>query len=984
VLRHWLGMLAVVLVWAACARGQYEAPAESMLMQARAAYTWGDEKTSIIMLEGPVSIELDKNKITAQNAVVWISQVPRTLIDLQRVEIALIGEAKLVQPNDITRSGGKLYIDARLRGPVRLLSDKRTGGDHSDSDLYKTAAAMRPQMIRGGEAMGRWVIEEEQPAGPTSQPAQRNKPLEPLHASFDNLHSVLTPQGKVAIILSGNVSLVQRARNGDLLELQADRVVVFTPYNDLREIQGGEMKAIEEAVTGAYLEGDVRIVRTPKSTKETEQRLTANRAYYDFTTDRAVLTEVVMQTMDAKSQIPITLRASIVRQLSQQEYTAEKSVMSTSQFATPSYSLGAQKTYIRQLDEGDEVLGTRTIFTAKDATFRLGDMPLFYTPYAAGSITERNLLRRAETSNSSKFGFGVDTEWGLFESLGKVPPKGVDASYKLDYFSDRGPATGLFGKYVGGSVSETTLEPWSYSGDFKSYLLEDHGKDDLGRERVDVEPEHETRGYFYWRHQHFLPDDWQVQLTGGYISDPTFLEQWFNREFRTQGPHDTSLYLKHQKDSEAYTFLASVQPNHFVTTSDLYQEQLEVERLPEFSYQRIGDSLLSDNATWFSANSASALKFQKSHATLEELGFARATHGFTSPGIPSLGTPYQTNWTAPSDTTYRGDTRQEVDFPFSMGQFRVVPYVMGRYTAYSQSVDGAEVERLYAGAGVRMTTAWWKVDDSYNSSLFDLHRLRHVVEPELNLYAATESKSKDELFIYDEQIDAINDIGAMSLAVNQRWQTKRGGPGQWRSVDFFTLNTELNLFFNKPPDRELDPTDFRGLFFVSRPETSVPRDSLNMDWNWTLSDSVSVMGDVQYNLSESLLATASIGMRVRMDPRFNYFVGLRHIGVNISENDRFIINGNTFIFENQDLGIVAVEYQLATNYKVQLATSYDFAQKRDDRSTVTLIRHFDRFYAAISFRRDEFEGDNAVFFNLWPEGLEPGGGSAAAASALGQ
>ena len=73
-----------------------------------------------------------------------------------------------------------------------------------------------------------------------------------------------------------------------------------------------------------------------------------------------------------------------------------------------------------------------------------------------------------------------------------------------------------------------------------------------------------------------------------------------------------------------------------------------------------------------------------------------------------------------------------------------------------------------------------------------------------------------------EPIDAINDISAAQIALRQRWQTKRGGPGRWRSVDFFTFNVEGNFFANQPDDDELAPTRFRGLFFDSLPEASIP------------------------------------------------------------------------------------------------------------------------------------------------------------------
>ena len=101
-----------------------------------------------------------------------------------------------------------------------------------------------------------------------------------------------------------------------------------------------------------------------------------------------------------------------------------------------------------------------------------------------------------------------------------------------------------------------------------------------------------------------------------------------------------------------------------------------------------------------------------------------------SPGIPSIGqTGVEEDW------NYRMDLRQEVDWPFSMGQFRVVPYVVGRYTGYTETVDGSADDRLFGAVGMRMTTAFWRTDDTVESELFDLHRLRHVIEPELNLYA---------------------------------------------------------------------------------------------------------------------------------------------------------------------------------------------------------------------------------------------------------
>lgn len=973
-------LLALLFGLPLAAHAQSEAPADQLLIKASKAYTWSSEETSIVQLEGPVTIELDKNKLSAKSAVIWITPLKGTVGDEQRAEIALIGEANLTQPTGIVRGGQRLFVNARLRGDVRL-DAPRLGGDRSASDLYKEAMSMRPVPLKPGETGGPSVIEEEPlvPAPPTTQPTDRFRPTQPATTSFGGFKTVLTPEGTVAAILTGKVSVLQRLPNGDFVELQADRAVVFTPLKSLTSVQTGEEKSsIEQSITGVYVEGDVRIARTPHNQqKQGDQFLRANRAYYDFTTDRAILTDVVLHSTDPKSQVPMVVRASLMRQLSTspqvREFTAENATLTTSSFNTPSYSIGAKSAYIRQSDFDNEVTGTRTTFVAHDTTFNLSGFPIFYLPVAAGTIVENGALRHVETGHSRQFGYSLSSEWGLFETLAMIPPTGLDVSYHADYFTKRGPGIGLDAKYVGGFVSESTREPWSYSGDFKSYAVWDHGVDDMGKQRLDVEPDNEFRGRFFWEHQHILPGDWQVQLSGGYSSDPTFNEQWLNRDFRTQRPQEMALYLKHQTNTEAYTFLTTLQPNSFTTVSDLYQEQAEIERLGELSYRRIGDSFWEDRMTFFSANTLSAVRFDPSGATLADLGFAPQPAGRQSPGIPSFGRTGM-----PNDTTYRSDFRQEIDWPFTAGQFRVVPYAIGRYTTYSQSAAGGSTERLYTAAGLRMTTAFWRIDDSVKSDLFDLHRLRHVIEPQVNLYTSAQTRDRGNLLIYDEPIDAITDISAIQLAINQRWQTKRGGPGNWRSADFFTLNTEGNFFFNQPPDKDLDPTDFRGLFFVSNPESSVPRNSINMDADWRISDFVDLLSDVQWNLDKSKLATASIGLSVHMGTRLSYYIGLRHIGLDFVE----VVNGNTFVFEDQDLAIFSTNYELTTKYQLQLANSYDLAQNRNDRSTISLVRHFDRFYAAVSFRVDAFQGDNSVFFNIWPEGLQPGSSTQAGRGAF--
>lgn len=1014
---RWTAPLCVVVLAFTSRRApaQYEAPAESFVVNATKAYTWVEDSTNVVMLDGPVSIDIDQNHLVAQQAVVWITPLRGAILDQDRIEVALVGDASLVQPNGITRSGPRLFVDARVRGVIRISAPQRIGGDRSDADLYRLATTLRPVLLPGAEPGLGFAIEDE--TLPATQPTTRPtdyRPQQRVQIFTERFSTTTSPDETVAAVLPGKVQVLQKAADGSVLELHADSAVVFTPLKSLLDpTPAGQLRSIEQAITGIYLEGDVRIIRTPADPRrEPEQRLTANRAFYDFTTDRAVLTDVVLHTTDPSTKLPVTVRAETVRQLARTEniteFQASKARLSTSSFHTPSYSIGATSAYVRMRDTGDPLTGTRTTFVAKNATFNAGGVPVFYLPAVGGTVPSRTALRNIETSNSRSFGFGVSTEWGLFESFGRRPPKDLDASYYLDYFSDRGPATGLRANYAGGFIEETTLDPWSFSGDFTSYLAYDHGTDDLGRRRFDVEPDDEIRGRFYWRHQHFLPDDWQVQLTGGYVSDPTFMEEWFNEDFRTSQPLQTSFYAKHQRDSEAFTFLASVQPNDFVTVADLYQEQFEVERLPEIGYRRIGDSLANDHLTFFSANTLSALRFNRSDASLEDIGFANIRDNrpddIRSPGIPSLGDPWDLTHNSlagavPGDPTYRGDFRQEVDWPFSIGRFRAVPYVVGRYTEYSQTIDGGTASRLHSAVGTRLTTAFWKVDDTVESRLFDLHRLRHVVEPEVNVYAAAQNVDRTDLLVYDEPIDAITDSAAVRTALTQRWQTKRGGPGNWRSVDFVALTVAYNHFFSRPDEpfihdvNRVDPAgdgagdivttsnrqelrqirEFRGLYFVSMPEASIPRNTANTDAAWQISDNVEMLGDVEYNTEENAISTASAGFSVRQPPRLSYFIGWRHIGLDFEE----YINDAFFRFQEQELALFAANYQLTTKYHLQFAHSYDFALQQTYRSSVGVIRQFDQFLVMVSARTDRLDGENAFFINVWPTGFERGGGSRA-------
>lgn len=1005
---------------------------ELLVMTARDVVTWENEDptsptgtASVVQLGSveagahgqTVSLRVDRTQLTAKSAIVWINPAPDTVGDKQLVRIALLGDA-VVEQDGVRRSGPTLYVTAVIRGSIQITPPRdgtRQTRNLASGETYTLADNLRKvaeePLVHFGPAVVARAAGE-----PGPQRSVQSVDIRKLPVRFTAGYSptIVGPDGKMVVLLSGGAAIFSQLEDGTFVELRAERAVLFTNATSLQDMEKARTSS-KEVFTGAYLEGDVRVVYTPGGASSFGQaRLEGQRIYYDLGTNRAMVTDAVLHSLENSKQIPLVLRAKTVEQIAEKQYIAKGVEVSTSSFATPTYSLRASKVYVREVPPENQSERGTTNFQATNVTFNALGAPFFYLPYAAGDPNSFP-LRTVAFEDSDKFGVGLRTEWGLFESLGQPPPKGVDASFRLDYLDSRGPATGLDAKYQGGLVTETTAEPWNYEGDFKSYYINDKGWDRFGgggridtyagaRRRLpdpnapvadppvpNVTGERQwNRGNFLWEHQHFLPDDWQVQLRAGYASDPTFLEQFFQRDFNRQLPYELAFYAKHQVDTEQFYFLATTPLNNFPTTADEVQEQAEIQRLPEFGYNRVGDAVLDDDFTFFSNNTLSALSFKTPNESyfdaLQDQGYNaspltdRNSYG---PGLPSYALTGRS-----SATVGRADLRQELDYPTELGQFKVVPYVVGRYTGYSDSPGTARTRfdvmhnpytdvtgstgaqnRVYAAAGARVTTAFWRIDDTAQSELFDIHRVRHVIEPGANAFVSASTVDRSEVYIYDEDIDGIHDINAGQLQLLQRWQTKRGGPGHWRNVDFLTLNVEANFFAQDPHElaqrqREIayvddkgdnssfDARSFRGLFFSSLPEASIPRDSVNADASWRISDTTLLVADEKYNLEESTLATAAVGIGITRDPRLSYYVEQRYIDP---------LNSNITSFDTR--------YVVSAKYTLFFNVSYDFAYKNNVSRAIAIQRQFDRIKAIISFYQDSINDDTGMRLFVIPDGL---------------
>ena len=167
-------------------------------------------------------------------------------------------------------------------------------------------------------------------------------------------------------------------------------------------------------------------------------------------------------------------------------------------------------------------------------------------------------------------------------------PDGWDSALRLDYFSERGPGIGVDFDY----------ETENYFGLFRGYYINDQGDDDLGP-LFSGPPEHDNRGRVTWRHRQYLPKDWELSLEVDYLSDPTFLWEFFPSQWFDE-PHDTAVYLKKQRDNWAFTLLGQWRINDFIT---------QTEHLPDAAFHLIGEPL-GEFASLFSETHVGAVRFR--------------------------------------------------------------------------------------------------------------------------------------------------------------------------------------------------------------------------------------------------------------------------------------------------------------------------------------------------------------------------------------
>ncbi len=918
---------------------------EPVTVSAKLGYVWTvSAGTQAMVLLGDFRLEACDRTLTSRDAVIWMREVEVNGQKTKQLDIFMEGGSRIVDVTGGVTMDELLYVTVYTAGRVETLGESISRCDGSEQAIYQRAQKLRQTGVRASEEPGgEKIVIHGRPEVVEGEIRERRAIL--IRGNF-----VVGPklEGRPVLMGTDGVYLLQSASaGGEALEIRATNAVIFLREDAIKKAgqeQGKreQKKAIpttltseqaqkmveqlptekeaarEESpqekmkqtdVSAVYLEGDVVLIRGYR-------QIRADRVYYDFDASKALILNAVARTIAPERNVPIYIRAAEIRQLDERSYEAKNAKLTASEFYTPSYHVGATTIYFEdrteKLSNGEQIGLVAGRYKVYNSTLNVEGVPVLYWPFTAGSFKQGEAsIRSLSMSYDDDYGITARTRWYLMPLLGLQEPEGTSATLKLDYYGDKGPGVGV----------DTTYQRDTYYGLLRSYYIHDRGKDDLGGIRDDIEPPSENRGRFLTRHRQYLPQGWELTLELSYLSDKNFLEEYFRDEFENDKEQETVIYLKKVFGDAVFSILGKWRINDFLT---------QTEKLPDVAFDVLGKQLGDSVVTWYSENHVGAVR-----------------------RLNNDGTPWWCVWGSnreQTDVVARGDTRQELDVPVTLGVFKLVPYGMVRGTVWDDSPHGGGLTRAYGQVGLKGSTYQSRVFEDVESRFWDVHQLRHVMKEDFVLWATGTNVNPSEITPFDEGIETISGVDGVSLGWRNRLQTKRGGPGNWRTVDWLTFDFEAGFFNDNDTTNGRNRT--RGQTYSFRPENSITSNYVSMRNKWQISDTMALLQDMIVDTNDWRMGEWGIGLYVERSPRFNWFIGHRYIG--LTESNLLAFGTN---------------YRLNSKYTIGLTEQFDLDRGRNADLELYLIRKMPRWNLALSAGFDDTEGVNSFGVSIWPEGV---------------
>ena len=750
--------------------------------------------------------------------------------------------------------------------------------------------------------------------------------------------------------------------------LWADRMVIWTRGQEVPDIYGNKPQATDTPFE-IYMEGNIVF-------REGDRVLYADRMYYDVNNQVGAVLGAELLTPVPRYEGLVRLRAQILRQLGPNRFEANDAFFTSSRLGSPTYRLQAESLSFEDVQEPriDPVTGQpainpqtleaeidhRQLATSENNWLYLDDLPVFYWPKMVTDLKESSFyIRRVRVRNDNVYGLQILTDWNAYQLLGiRNRPEGTDWGLSLDEMTKRGfghgtdfrysrdDFLGIAGKAVG------VIDYWG---------IPDHGNDNLGLDRRDIPPERDYRYRLFARHRQMLEGDIQFSAEVGWISDRNFLESYFEREWDEMKDQVTALELKKIRDNTSWSISAAARINDFFTQTDW---------LPRLDHFWLGQPVLNNALTWYEHSSAAYAQFH----TLSLPPAAQEQ----PPAIPQRYLPWEVSPAGQplSTQSERFVTRQEIDWPLQLGPLKVVPYALGEAAHWGEARDGEDLQRLYGQAGLRASIPAWRVNPDVESMLWNVHGLAHKVVFDAEAAWADSNRSVEELPLYDpldddaienfrrlfvpwtfpspgtlaptpaiprlfdERFYAVRtgmagwvtapsteiaeDLMFVRLGMRNRWQTKRGTPGNERIVDWITVDTNITFF----PEKSRD--NFGELVGL-----------LDYDARWQVGDRLALLSSGVFDFFQNGQRLVTVGAFLERPPKGSLYVGVHLLDGPVS---------NTIL-------AMSYTYRMSPKWVSAFGTTVDLRDQGNIGQHLSITRVGESFLVSAGFNFDASRGN---------------------------
>lgn len=829
-----------------------------------------------------------------------------------------------------------------LLPPLDTKPLKKDAAPPRDAGPIKLVQAVTPvppdPLLSGEPTLPGTITPPLPPPGPPGAPVlplpKRDGPMRALtirpRSSLEiQSRNFALPSGETAwVITSGIILTVTSVEEKKvLLDIEADRLVFWTKgdssemLNKLKAPTGETSNSME-----FYLSGNVEIRN--QTTKE-QQILRADEVYYDVGRSVAVALRADLEVWQPGLRHPVHLKADELHQLNPKLFVGTRSeVFSSGLPSDPGLKVEVREATLEERDvtkktifgvpfidraTGQPQITKERIFTGSNMVIRAEGIPVFYFPFFRGNIADPlGPLENLGLTYNRIFGFQLMTTWNVFDLIGVDEPAGTRWDILLDYLSRRGPAVGTIFDNAGSNLFGI---PNNYAIHTKAYGVYDQAYDILGGDRgrqifinptTSVPVTHpDLRGRWQTKMSVFdLPNGFSVKGQFAAISDRNFLEQYFPNEWLNDLNQGTFLYLKQQNNNWAWSVMGEPRLREWIT---------ETEWLPRGDAYLLGQKVF-DLFTF------------DVHASA---GYARLRP--TEQPSPAYDVTDQ------ATNTGRFDITPELSLPLHAGPFNLAPYINGSVTYYTRDLNGQETLRLIGGGGLRASMPMSRLYPEICSELFNLNGIYHKVLFHSNYYIAEASDpfnqfpqldrlnddASDQALrdirpwqqkfnpqfgnflttspivdpqvyairrLIQDRIDTRDDINVLQLGVNQRWQTRRGLPGNQHVIDWMTLDLRASVF----PQRNRD--NFGEYLGV-----------LEYDWVWNIGDRTALTSSGWFEPFANGPRVFNFGTHLGRPDSTNLYLGYRQIDP---------LESRAFIG--------SITYPFSAKYAVTGSTVYDF------------------------------------------------------------